>query len=249
MKSLNFENLLPDIIGFVSSESLPICKIKKGNGPRHVLLSGIVHGDEEAGGHAILKFLNHFANDDKYKDFTFHAYPCVNPWGHSHSKRQNESDLDINREFFIGTECKESSLVISSLSDQKFEVALDLHETWPDNDDDDDDEDPDCCYLWEICPDKTLRVGAKIIEAWKAKQFDICTWEKIYEDTNNGGVIWYPENCATDCYSAGFTFDAFAQNYTPQSFTIESPSGWDLDVRIDVQITAIITVLDALLDR
>lgn len=251
MTPLNISGLNTEIIALINGCDVPLYRIRQGSGSIPVLLSGIVHGDEEAGGHAILEFLRTEANTEKYKKFNFTAYPCVNPWGFINENRYNSKGENINREFKVDSKCFESTLLMSQF--ENYEIALDLHETWTCNlvgDSEPQGEDPTSCYLWDICPNHEIRVGSNIIKSWKNLGFDICIWPKIYDDINSGGVIYYPEGCGTACYAEGSSLDMYLQKrHTEQSLTIESPQGWDLDKRIKVHMAAICASLDCLLSR
>lgn len=238
-------------LGFVGSrdEKYPLFQIKRGLGKK-VLISGGVHGDEPAGVYAILHFLK--KDIQKYEDkFAFTIFPCVNPYGFVKSTRRNAQNLNINRQFKAESAAEEVNLILAQL--EEYEFTMDFHETWPEavNDPEDPPEEhPSEFYLWEICEDKKLRVGLEIIKNIEKKGLAVCKWPTIYSDTNNGGVIWCPENCHTASYAAGTAFDAYLQsNYTKQAFTIETPSGWKLKDRISAHITSLKTVLKKKIEK
>lgn len=233
-------------LGFVGSadERYPLYQIKRGRGKK-VLISGGVHGDEPAGVHAILQFLKEEIH--KYEDrFAFTIFPCVNPYGFVKSTKRNAQDLNINRQFKSGSAAGEVNLIMAQL--EEYEFTMDLHETGPDSIMDPDEppgEHPSAFYLWENCEDKKLRVGHEIVKNIKKINLPVCTWPTIYDDINNGGVIWYPENCGTAIYAAGTSFEAYLHtNHTKQAFTIETPNGWKLKDRVLAHIISLKTVLD-----
>lgn len=234
------------ILGFVGSpdERYPLFRIKRGQGKK-VLISGGVHGDEPAGVYAILHFLKN--GIQKYENrFAFTIFPCVNPYGFVKSTKRNAQNLNINRQFKAESAAEEVNLIMAQL--EEYEFTMDFHETWPESIVDPDeppDEHPSAFYLWEICEDKALRVGHEIVKNIEKRGLSVCKWPTIYDDINNGGVIWYPENCGTACYAAWTSFDAFLQaNHTKQAFTIETPHGWKLKDRIFAHITSLKTVLE-----
>ena len=235
------------VIGRVgsSAEQYDLFQINRGTG-RKVLLAGGVHGDEPAGVYAIIDFFQNHASQFE-NDFEFTAFPCVNPWGFQHFTRGNAANLNLNREFSDKTTAKEIRLIMPLLKEYVF--SMDLHETWPEatriGDDEPEGEDAHEFYLWEICEDIARRVGDKIVRNVERVGLPVCKWPKIYGDKNNGGVIWYPEDCGTGCYASGNAFDSYsAAHHTRQAFTIETPRGWSLEKRILAHIISIKTTLE-----
>ena len=240
------------VVGHVGqSQQFPFYMIKRGTGLKVLLLGG-VHGDEPAGPHAIVEFFRYHSGEYESK-FEFTAFPCVNPQGYDLFIRGTNPDddnpqgqINLNREFKKDTAAPEIKLVLPLL--EQYIFAMDHHETWPESTrvgtQEPDGEDPSEFYLWEFCRDHSLRVGRKIVENVQRAGLPICEWEKIYGDKNNGGVIWYPEDCGTPCYSSG-TSDVFlTSNHTSQAFTIETPRGLELERRVLAHITSLKTVLD-----
>jgi hypothetical protein len=160
--------------------------------------------------------------------------------------------LNLNREFKENSEAIEINLIKPHL--ESYVVHLDLHETWSTYTDKRDQAlneiSPDEFFLWETCENKNLRFGNKIIEAVEKKGISICKWDKIYDDINVNGVISYPEDCGTECYAKGTSFDAYINGkHTPQSFTIETPLFEDLEYRVKANIETIKTSLNEIWKR
>ena len=214
---------------------------------KDVLISAGIHGEEPAGIFALLRFLEKDIADF-LDDFRFTIFPCINPFGFERGYRFNEEGLDINREFGKETLCVEANKVTEHLKlrNRQFVCTIDLHETDPNDARKDfvEEANPTEFYMWEVCPDKNLRVGDRVIE--KIERFiPVCKWETIYEDKNNGGVIWYPEGCGNQIYAERTTLEGFlADNYTPQSFTLETPCGWQMAGRIFAHRTALKSILE-----
>jgi hypothetical protein len=236
------------IIGYVGTEDarFPFYCLKKGRGKK-VLLLGSVHGDEPAGAEAI----THFFEEEVFQfenDFQFTAFPCVNPWGYEHFSRYNGSGLNINREFKIESPSEEIRLMQPHLD--KYVAAIDFHETMRDWQqgvgNEPDGQDPEEFYLWEICADRALRAGRKIVSNVEAAGYSVCKWPKIYGDKNNDGVIWYPEDCGTPCYAAGTASDSFlAEHHTPHAFTIETYRGLPIQDRVAIDMIVLRTILES----
>lgn len=235
------------VVGHVGSEvgQYPLYCIKRGGGKK-VFLSGGIHGDEPAGMYAILTFFEKYAHQYEHR-FAFTAFPCLNPWGLQLNTRSNAQNQNLNREFKDNTSAKEIQLILPLLETYIF--AMDFHETALDfvriDDSEPKGKTPDTFHLWEVCENKRLRVGRKIVENIEKAGFPVCKWPTIYGDKNNGGVIWYPEGCGTPCYLEGTACDSFLVNrhHTSQSFTIETPSGWKLKRRVAAHLISLKTVL------
>ena len=96
--------------------------------PKHVLITGGVHGDEPAGVEAVLQFLAR-DNTALLKNFSFLVIPCINPYGYVHNTRETINDIDINRAF--ETEgVAEVALVKEALGETQFSLAIDFHEDY-----------------------------------------------------------------------------------------------------------------------
>lgn len=249
-KNVNFSM---EFMGFVDEELMiyPLyCISATGKGvtnKKDVLISAGVHGEEPAGVYTILRFLEKDIYDF-LENFRFLIFPCINPFGFEHGYRFNPEEADVNRQFKSNTYCREAAEVLRALSrfNRKFVCTIDLHETDPNWADEGftTAANPHTFYMWETASDKSIRIGDKVVKEVK-KIALVCEWSnKIYGDTNYGGVIWYPEGCGNP-YAQGTRLDAYLNaNYTPQSFTLETPCGWDMERRVDVHLTALKTILE-----
>lgn len=235
------------VIGTINApkKKYPFYQIKIGRGEK-VLISGGIHGDEPAGVFAVLSFFERHAT--RYLDrFEFMAFPCVNPYGLENNTRGNAENLNLNREFKKDTLSQETKLIMEALEDYLF--TMDFHETWVNSscvgDDEPEGEDPEEFYLWEICENRPLRIGHRIIQEIEKEGFSVCKWPKIYGDINNNGVIWYPEGLGSEYYARNILFDQYLyKNHTGQAFTIETPRRWDLKRRVRAHLISLLTALD-----
>ena len=213
---------------------------------KNVCISAGVHGEEPAGVYALLNFLEDSIFD--FGDYRFLIFPCINPFGFEYGHRFNQDGFDINREFKRGTLCDEANAVMRVLRRRarQFVCTIDLHETDPDwtSEGCRPEDNPKEFYMWEVCPDKKIRVGDQVIKRL-TKFVPVCRWEKIYEDINSGGVVWYPEGNRNKIYAERTTLEGFlADHYTPQSFTLETPCGWDMKWRIFAHRVALKNILE-----
>lgn len=202
-----------------------------------VLISGGVHGDEPAGVFAVLEFLESHASD--YSDsYRFLAYPCMNPSGFELGTEKNARGLDVNHAFTKRSSMQEVRFVRDHLKKLgiEFLFTVDMHEAFP----------HDKFFMWEICPDRSLRVGHEVVR--KVEQI-APIWDKkrmLHGDINSGGVIFYPEGARSKVYSEPTTFEQYLElNHTSQAMTFETSTGWDLELRIKVHIRALRAALDS----
>lgn len=235
------------VIGSVGkANEYPFYQIKRGVGSNKVLLSGVLHGDEPAGAYAIIHFFQSISHVYE-NDFEFTAFPCTNPYGFEHNARENAFNLNLNREFKHDSTSQETQLIMARL--EKYLFTMDLHETWPDSTrvegySEPVGEGPDSFYFWEYCRQKDKRVGTQILRNILEAGINVCTWDKIYDDNNNGGVIWFPEDCKTECFDSDAVFDAYLEKFhTTHSFTIETARNEALEDRVKAYMISLTTVL------
>ncbi len=221
--------------------------------PKDILLSGLVHGDEPAGGLAIIRFLEERVTS-YLKYFNFHCYPCVNPSGFETRRRENMLHVNLNRDFSNASDSQEVRLILEALRQGPpvYAATIDLHECDQNAIDPKEDylpaDNPSEFWMWETATLASgLRIGEKVINDMNCSGIPVCRWPKIYGDMNNSGVIWYPEGNDNKFYVAGTSFDGYLYNhYTNHSFTLETPTHWLLERRIDTHVRAICSILDHL---
>ena len=87
-----------------------------------------IHGDEPAGGWALLDFAAALlARPELGAGFEFVFYPCLNPTGLVRGSRFNAAGLDLNREFWRGSAQLEVRLLEPELARQGFDGIIALH--------------------------------------------------------------------------------------------------------------------------
>jgi len=237
-----------EIIGYAGD--YPLFYIERGEGSRNVLISGGVHGDEPAGTYACIDFL-HRVEYSYLKEFKFHVYPCVNPWGFEHHQRHNAEDQDINRAFEANN-TKETQAILSSIGDKKFVFSMDMHEGSPNEKwrEYSPKDNPDGIWLYEMCHNKEIRLGQRMIDAVKEAGHKVCKFEKIYDDINHGGIVFYPEDNVNEEYAALNSFDGYMwTNHTEQAYTTETICTNQIEERVKAQSIMLNTALDGVLER
>lgn len=209
----------------------PLFYIKKGHGDHHVLITGGVHGDEPAGTFAALEFE---PSTEETEYFTFHIYPCMNPWGFERTLRENAQKIDLNRGFKEKTEGIECQLFADHVK-RNFLFTIDFHEgssnfIWKDFPP---ELNPKGAWLYESCKNKSIRMGRQMIDAVEEYGLEVAKTPTIYDDINDGGIVSYPEGMRSADYATQDSFDAYLwKNHTIQAFTSETDMIWDLEDRI-----------------
>jgi predicted deacylase len=110
--------------------------LKKGFGFKFGIFAGI-HGDEEAGILATQQLIRWASEKpEELGDFELHFFPVCNPTGRHLGTRHNQSDLDLNREFWYGSLEPEVRYLESELRREHYDGIISLHS----------DTDSDGCY-------------------------------------------------------------------------------------------------------
>ena len=99
--------------------------------PKHILITGGMHGDEPAGVEAAISFLAR-DNTELLNHFSFVVIPCINPDGYIHETRENKDDVDINRSFETD-DVVEAVIVKNAIRDMQFTLTVDFHEDYEAN--------------------------------------------------------------------------------------------------------------------
>jgi hypothetical protein len=227
--------------------------VRLGSGPKHILVTGGVHGEEPAGTYAALDLISYFANHRMYdKDFTVHIYPCLNPWGYEHDTRENAEGMDINRGFKEKIEVAECRMFADNLKKvgiKEYEFTIDFHEgsrnqIWKNFTIDDN---PDGAWLYELCHNHDKRMGRQMIEAVRQSVSPVNTLKKVYDDICHDGLVSYPEDMESEDYSELNSLDAFLwRNYTQDAFTSETNEDWPMEDRIEAHHTFFFTALNTI---
>lgn len=221
--------------------------------PAHptVLLTGGVHGDEPAGVHAIVGFLEQEA--EQYADrLNLCLLPCVNPSGFEADRRHTMNGTDLNRAFGKGSAQPEIAVIEEWLHYhmRRFLLHLDLHENDPEGPKEEGEENEECpraCYLYEEMEDHARRIGWCLIDALPHSA-SVCLLPKIEEETNDRGVIAYPEARQNAKFSVG-PLDTYvlSQRLTDHTIVTETPETWSMEKRIAVQRLWLRRALDLVL--
>lgn len=197
---------------------------------RPVYISAGIHGDEPAGPLAVLQLLQ--ANDWPAQ-LEYWICPCLNPTGFFLNSRENADRKDMNRDY-RHLETGEVAAHIRWLERQPpFDAAFCLHEDWESHG----------FYLYELNPDQHPSLAANMVGAVSA----VCPIDMspvIEEREAKGGII----NPNLDPADRPLWPEAFwlLQNKTRLVYTLEAPSDFPLDGRVQALVAAMKAALQQL---
>jgi protein MpaA len=190
---------------------------------RRVYLSSGIHGDEPAGPLAMCRLL-------QQNQWPAHCElwlcPCLNPTGFLHNRRETPEGVDLNREYLEPT-APETRTHISWLERQPaFDICLCLHEDW----------EAHGFYLYELNPDNQLSLAEAMIGA-VSTVCPIDTSELIEGRPAREGII----RPNLDPRSRPQWPEAFylLTHKTRLSYTLEAPSDYPLEARVEALVTAV----------
>lgn len=199
--------------------------------PRHILITGGMHGDEPAGVEAVLQFLAR-DNTALLNKFSFIVIPCINPYGYVHNSRETLDGIDINRAF-EAEDVAEVTIIKKALSQTQFSLAIDFHE----------DYDATGFYLYEGKRDKEY-IGPKLAIA--GKTIGAIDPDDPGEDAPDLAEGIY--KVATSWGTQGLT--PYLLHFHSEHVIIsETPTVWQLEQRAALHLTILDTALKIILER
>ncbi|TAK97637.1 MAG: DUF2817 domain-containing protein [Verrucomicrobia bacterium] len=186
-------------------------------------LSTGIHGDEPAGPLAALRLLRE-NNWPANAEIVF--CPCLNPVGFAHNTRENERGVDLNRDY-LDPKSAEIAAHLAWLEKQPgFDLCLCLHEDWESHG----------FYVYELNPDLQPSKGEAMVAAVE-KVCPIDRSEIIEGREANGGII----RPSLDPRTRPQWPEAFwlISNKTRHSYTLEAPSDFSLNTRVDALVAGV----------
>jgi hypothetical protein len=199
-------------------------------GRRRAYLSAGIHGDEPAGVLAMRRLIQ----DNNWPGHVdLWLCPCLNPTGFPLNRRENAQGLDLNRQYrhFVAPETRAH---VDWLQRQpSFDVTVCLHEDWEANG----------FYVYEVKTGDGPSQAEEVIRR-VAQVCPIDLAETIEDRPAVGGII----RPNADPNSRPEWPEAFwlLMHKTPQSYTIESPSDYPMQTRVEALTIAVRTILGAL---
>ncbi len=101
--------------------------LKPGYGMKIGIFAGL-HGDEEAGTLAVWDLIRWASEQPaELHDFELHFFPLCNPTGCDARTRHSHRGLDLNREFWVGSDEPEIIYLESQLRAESYEGIIQLH--------------------------------------------------------------------------------------------------------------------------
>jgi hypothetical protein len=210
--------------------TLPAFQKLTTNARRNVYISTGIHGDEPAGPLAALELLK---EDLWPQDVNVWLVGCLNPKGFALNRRENESGIDLNRDYRAFQ--TEAIRAHKRWLDERprFDVSLLLHEDWESNG----------FYLYELNPNLKPSLAEAIVREVK----EVCPIDmspEIEGRPAKDGII-----CANpDLWKRPDWPEAFylVHHKTPISYTFEAPSDFPLRTRVQALATGVKAALSAL---
>lgn len=197
-----------------------------GTTARRLYLSAGIHGDEPAGPLALRRLVE---GDLLPADAAVWLCPCLNPEGCARNTRENGAGLDLNRDY-RHPRSAEVRTHLGWLHEQPgFDLTLLLHEDW----------EAGGFYLYALDP---AGDGASLAEPMLAEVQQICPLETAPEvdgrPLDGPGIIRPSIDPETrpDWPEALWLL----QHKTSRSYTLEAPSDFDLEVRVEALRTAVL---------
>ena len=190
---------------------------------KRVYISTGIHGDEPAGPLAALKLLR----EDRWPaNLELWLCPCLNPVGFTVNSRTNVKGIDLNRAY-LNPVAEEILAHTAWLERQpQFDLCVLLHEDW----------ESQGFYLYEQNPDKRPSYAEKMIEAVE-KVCPIDRSELIEGRAASGGIV--RPNVDPRSWSEWPEAFYLITHKTRQSYTVEAPSDFSLEVRVNALVAAV----------
>jgi predicted deacylase len=195
--------------------------------PFRIYLSTGIHGDEPAGPLAAFRLIQ---ADMWPAGAEIFLLPCLNPAGFARNTRENAAGLDLNRDY-LNPQSPEIRAHIAWLEQQPaFDLCLCLHEDWESHG----------FYLYELNPDRQPSWAERITAA--VAQVCPLDHSEIIEGREAHGGIIRPN---LDPRTRPLWPESFwlLQHKTRLSYTLEAPSDFPLETRVNALVTAVKTVL------
>jgi hypothetical protein len=242
---IDIDQAMERLIGFAERdgwtlESIPVreghvfhgLKRLQGNGAssRSIYISTGIHGDEPAGPRALLHL---FENRLWPEGMDLYVCPCLNPIGFRLNRRENVDGHDLNRDY-RNPSTTETQVHLDWMSRQpSFDLAICLHEDWESTG----------FYLYELQGDGVLSLAATIIEEVR-KVCPIDSASEIEGMPASNGVI-HPVKIPLQRPEWPEVFYIFTEK-THISYTLESPSDFPLDTRVEALVNGVLGALSSL---
>jgi hypothetical protein len=188
-----------------------------------IYISAGIHGDEPA---ALLAVLGLIQENNWPENAEVFLLPCLNPVGFTLNRRENADGIDLNRDY-RNPKAAETRAHIAWLERQpQFDLYLCLHEDWESHG----------FYLYEQNPDQRPALAENIIAA--VQKVCLIDPSEIIEDRPAQNGIIRPSISPQERSlwpEALFLISHKAR----QGYTLEAPSDFPLNTRVDALVAAV----------
>ena len=188
-----------------------------------IYISAGIHGDEPAGSEALIVWAEQ--NVKRIARLPLLIFPCLNPWGLTNNRRVDQNGHDLNRQFHLDLPLIRA---VKKLTEpHRFALALTLHE----------DFDGQGLYLYEV---------ERATPYWGEDLLNIARPIIAIE----GRILIDGRRASAGIVRRKVTLKKFAEiglpeavwlhlNHSTRTFTIETPSEFSLDRRVQAHIAII----------
>ncbi|HEV8543243.1 MAG TPA: M14 family metallocarboxypeptidase [Verrucomicrobiae bacterium] len=189
---------------------------------RNLYLSTGIHGDEPSGPKTMLRLFE----ENRWPKVSLWVVPCLNPTGFRLNTRANKQGIDLNRDYRQATTLEVSAHTSWLKRQPPFDLTLVLHEDWEANG----------FYVYELNPENRPSLAEPIVETVRSL-CPIETAELVDNFSCKAGIIRpmvQPEErpqWAEAIY--------LIVNKSRQSYTLETPSDYPLELRIRAHLRAV----------
>jgi hypothetical protein len=199
-------------------------------------LSAGIHGDEISGPLALLEMIR---QPGFFAAFNVTMFPILNPNGLGRGVRTNLDEIDLNRDYRNPRSLEIKGHIETLLTLGRFDASMLLHE----------DYEGIGAYLYELNNTLDPGLGAKIIAAM-GRHVPIDLRPEIDEVPARGGVISRRDLVTKlgrledrlEWAEAAY----LTVHHTEVSYTIETPKPFPIKARVNAQIAAVETLMNAL---
>ena len=227
----NYAKFETDVLGVVGFQGMkcPLVAIRIGSGPKKVLITAGIHGDERAATEALARFIESTQTPKFLEEFSVTLLPLLNPAGFSRNIRKNGS-VDLNRHFGCDCSAKENQFVEKYLNGKSFDLMISLHE----------DVDMDSFYMYETGSFDARRLkhiiddDVSFLKNVEDAGVPLNMERKIYGVLNRGGI-----KIVSQLDGKNLEKYLWARDIVKRVVTTETPGKLDFEKRVDIQVLAI----------
>ncbi len=187
-----------------------------------IYFSAGIHGDEAAATEGLVTWAEE--NSEALRRMRALIFPCLNPWGLANNCRLDAAGRDLNRRFGK-RRAPQIGHQIRAIGKTSFDVALTLHE----------DYDGQGIYIYEVASRKPF--WAEHLLAAAAPHLPPDPRRTIEGRPARGGIV--RRKITPDLMPDWPEAFALHFSYARRTFTIETPSEFDIAARVAAQVAVI----------